>query len=106
MPVFVKASVALFLAAEVVIVAVVGEDGLWLVGAWALVAAGVVVLALLVTSSAARVALAAVLVAGCVLFAVELGLFFVPAAGALLAAAVAEQRHGSPHHKTPLHTGR
>jgi hypothetical protein len=103
---FVKASVALFLAAEVLIVAAVGEDGLWPAAAWALVAGGVTLVALLVRSATARVALAAALVAACVLFAVELGLFFVPAAGALLAAAVAEQHHGTPHHKTPLHAGR
>jgi hypothetical protein len=102
----VKASVALFLAAEVVIVAAVGDDGLWLVAAWALVAAGVVAVALVVRSGTARVALAAALVAGCVLFAVELGLFFVPAAGALLAAAVAAEHRGRPQHGTTLHAGR
>jgi hypothetical protein len=102
----VKASAALFLTAEVLIVAAVGDDGLWLVLAWALAAAGVVAVALVVRNGTARVALAAALVAGCVLFAVELGLFFVPAAGALLAAAVAAQRHGTAHHGTPLHAGR
>jgi hypothetical protein len=109
MTVLVKASVALFLAAEVAIVIAVGEDGLWLVGTWAVVAAGVAGAAYLVRRhAAARVALAAVLVAACVLFTVELGLFFVPAAGALLAAAVVEhQRHHRPHnHQTPLHAGR
>jgi hypothetical protein len=106
MPGLVKASAALFLAAEVLIVAALGDDGLWLVAAWALVAAGVVAVALLVRNGTARVALAAALVAGCVLFAVELGLFFVPAAGALLAAAVAAEHRGTPHHETPLHAGR
>jgi hypothetical protein len=112
MSVLVKASVALFLAAEVAIVAAVGEDGLWLVVAWAVVA-GVVVGAgyLLRHHAGARMALAAALVAGCVLFAVELGLFFLPAAVALLAAAVAEHHHSSSHHRTPhggapLHAGR
>jgi hypothetical protein len=107
-----KASVALFLAAEVAIVAVVGGDGLWLVAAWAVVACGIVGVAYLMRShGAARMALAAALVAGCVLFALELGLFFLPAAVALLAAAVAEHHHTSPHHGTPhggapLHQGR
>lgn len=103
---------ALFLAAEVAIVAAVGVDGLWLVAAWAVVA-GVVVGAGYLTRrhAAARVALAAALVAGCVLFAFELGLFFLPAAVALLAAAVAEHQHTSRHHRTPhggapLHAGR
>jgi hypothetical protein len=112
MTVLVKASVALFLGAEVAIVAAVGEDGLWLVAAWALVAGVVVGVAYLVRRHpAARLVLAAALVAGCVVFAVELGLFFVPAAGALLAAAVAEHRHTTGHHRTPhggtpLHAGR
>jgi hypothetical protein len=110
MSVLVKASVALFLAAEVAIVVAVGEDALWLVAAWAVAAAAVVGVAYLVRRhAAARVALAAVLVAGCVLFAVELGLFFVPAAVTLLAAAVVEhqRRHRTPKNShTPLHAGR
>jgi hypothetical protein len=111
MSALVKASVALFLAAEVAIVVAVGEDGLWLVAAWAAAAAAVVGVAYLVRRRpAARLALSAALVAGCVLFTVELGLFFVPAAGVLLAAAVAEHDHGTPHHSnhggTPLHAGR
>ena len=111
MSVLVKASVVLFLAAEVAIVVAVGEDGLWLVAAWAVAAAGVVGVAYLVRRHpAARLALSAALVAVCVLFAVELGLFFVPAAGVLLAAAVTEHRHRTPHHRnhggTPLHAGR
>ena len=109
MPVLMKLSVALFLAAEVTIVVAVGEDGLWLVAGWALLAAGVVGVAYLVRRhAAARVALAAALVAACVLFAVELGLIFVPAAGVLLAAAVVEHQrhHGTPHHKAPLQAGR
>jgi hypothetical protein len=112
MSVLVKASVALFLAAEVAIVVAVGQDGLWLVTAWAVVAGLVVGVAYLVRHhAAARMALATALVAGCVLFAVELGLFFVPAAVALLAAAVAEHHHASRHHRTPhggapLHAGR
>ena len=111
MSVLVKASVALFLAAEVAIVVAVGVEGLWLVTAWALVAAGVVGVAYLVRRHVAlRVALAAALLAVCVLFAVELGLFFLPAAVALLAAAVAGQhratRDRTPHGGSPLHAGR
>jgi putative effector of murein hydrolase LrgA (UPF0299 family) len=108
----VKASVALFLAAEVAIVAAVGEDGLWLVVAWAVVSGVVVGVGYLVRHhAAARLVLAAALVAGCVLFAVELGLFFVPAAVALLAAAAAElhrtsRHHRRPHGGAPLHAGR
>ena len=112
MTALVKVSVALFLAAEVAIVVAVGEDALMLVSGWALGAVGVVAVAFLVRRHAvARVILAAALVAGCVLFAVEFGLFFVPAAGVLLAAAVAERRrhtarHTAPHDRTPLHAGR
>ncbi len=103
MTTLVKASVALFLAAEVFIVVAVGEDALVLVGGWALAALAVLAVALLVRNSIARVVLAAALLAGCVLFAVELGLFFVPAAGALLAAAVVEQRHLRPTHLSSRH---
>jgi hypothetical protein len=108
MSTLVKASVALFLAAEVAIVVAVGVDGLWLVMAWAVVGGGVAGVAYLTRNhAAARVALAAALVAGCVLFAFELGLFFVPASVVLLAAAVAEhQRHHRPHRGAPLHAGR
>jgi len=106
MPVLVKASVALFLAAEVFIIVVIGVDGLALVAGWAVAAAGVVGVAYLTRRhAAARVALAAALVAGCVLFASELGLVFAPAAGTLLAAAVAEHRHTTPDHRRPLHAG-
>jgi hypothetical protein len=100
MPALVKASVVLFLAAEVFIVAVIGRDALFAVGAWAIVAAVTAAVGLLVHGATARIVLAALLVAACVLFAVELGLFFVPAAAALLAAAVSEQQH---HHHGVLH---
>jgi hypothetical protein len=104
-----KATVALFLAAEVAIVVAVGEEGLYPVVGWAIVAAVVVAVALLVRNATARVALAVMLVAGCVVFAAELGLFFVPAAAVLLGAAVNEQqKHRTPHHHRwpPLHAGR
>jgi hypothetical protein len=95
MPALVKASVALFLAAEVFIVVVIGRDALFVVGAWAVVAALTAAAGLLVHGATARIVLAALLMVACVLFAVELGLFFLPAAAALLAAAVSDQQH---HH--------
>ena len=92
MPALVKASVALFLAAEVLIFAAIGPDALFLAGAWAIVAVVTAAAARLVHGAAARVSLAAVLLAACVLFATELGLFFVPSAALLLGAAVSEHR--------------
>jgi hypothetical protein len=101
MPVLVKASVALFLAAEVLIVVAVGWDALVLAGVWAIVAAAAAGVAVFVHGAALRVSLAALLVAGCVLFTTELGLLFLPAAATLLAAAVSDHRH----HRV-LHGGR
>ena len=98
MPVLVKASVALFLAAEVLIFVALGWDAVFLAVTWAIVAGGAAVVAVFVHRAALRVTLAALLVAGCVLFTTELGLFFLPAAAALLAAAVSEhQRYRVPH---------
>ncbi len=103
MPLLLKASVALFLAAEVFTVAVIGPDALFLAGAWAIVATATAAVGLLVHGATTRVVLATLLVLGCVLFSVELGLFFVPAAAALLAAAVTDQqqhrRHLDHHHR-------
>ncbi len=93
MPALVKASVALFLAAEVLIVAAIGWDAVFLAVAWAIVAGAAAVVAVFVHSSAVRVTLAALLLAACVLFTTELGLFFLPAAATLLAAAVSDHRH-------------
>ena len=89
-----KASVVLFLAAEV---AHRGRDR----SATPSSSSGrgrsspraTVVVGTLVHGATARVVLAALLVAACVLFAVELGLFFLPAAAALLGAAVSDQQH-------------
>ncbi len=92
MPVLVKASVALFLAAEVLIIAAIGWDAVFTVVAWAIVAGVAAIIAAFVHGAAARVTLAALLVAICVLFTTELGLFFLPAAAALLAAAVSDHR--------------
>jgi hypothetical protein len=99
MAALVKASVALFLAAEVLIVVAVGSDALFLAGAWAILAAATAAVGLLVRGLTARVVLAALLVAACVLFAVELGLFFLPAAAALLGAAVSDQQRHRHHHR-------
>ncbi len=87
-----KASVVLFLAAEVLIFATIGPDALFLAAAWAVVAAVVGAVARFVHGAVARVSLAAMLLAACVLFATELGLFFAPSAALLLGAAVSDQR--------------
>jgi hypothetical protein len=98
MPVLVKASVALFLAAEVLVVAAIGPDALFVAGAWAVTATVAAVVALLVHGATVRLSLAALLVAACVLLSTELGLFFLPAALTLLAAAVSDhRRHGVLH---------
>ncbi len=104
MPLLVKASVALFLAAEVLVIAAIGSDAVFVAGAWAVVAGVTAGVARLVHGAAARIVLAALLVAGCVLFAVELGLFFLPAAAALLAAAVSDQQQRHHPHGV-LHGG-
>jgi len=93
MPVLVKASVVLFLAAEVLIFVALGWDAVFLAVTWAIVAAAAAGAAVFVHGAAVRVTLATLLVAGCVLFATELGLFFLPAAATLLAAAVSEHQH-------------
>lgn len=94
MPVLVKISFALFLAAEAFVLVAIGMPALPLVGAWALAALGVVVVARLIRSPSARVVLAALLVAACLVLTAEEGLFFLPAAACLFAAAVVERRHG------------
>ena len=94
MSVLVKISFALFVAAEVFVVVAIGASALPLAGAWALAAVGVVVVARLVHSPTARVALTALLMAACLVLTAEEGLFFLPAATALFAAAVTARRHG------------
>ena len=86
MPVLVKASVVLFLAAEVLIFVALGWDAVFLAVTWAIVAAAAAGAAVFVHGAAVRVTLATLLVAGCVLF-------FLPAAATLLAAAVSEHQH-------------
>jgi hypothetical protein len=82
-----EASIVLFLAAEALVFVVIGDDSWPLVGAWALAAAGVLLVALFAHTPWLRKALAILLVALCVLMATQAGLFFVPAAVALLVAA-------------------
>jgi hypothetical protein len=94
MPMLVKISVVLFLAAEAFILAAIGAPALLLAAAWALAALGVGLVARLVRSPTARVVLAALLVAACLVMTALEGLFFLPAAVCLLAAAIAELRHG------------
>jgi hypothetical protein len=99
MSALVTVSAALFAAAEVLIVAVIGWDALTIAGAWGLVAVLVVAVALLVRNAAARVVLSVLLVGVCVLLTAELGQFFLPAAGALVAAAVSAGRHVAIGHE-------
>ncbi len=94
----VKISFALFLAAEAFVLVAIGASALPLAGAWALAALGVVVVARLVRSPLARVVLAALLVAACLVLTAEEGLFFLPAAAGLFAAAVAGRHHGRALH--------
>ena len=98
MPMLVKISFALFLAAEAFVLVAIGASALPLAGAWALAALGVIVVARLVRSRLARVVLAALLVAACLVLIAEEGLFFLPAAAGLFAVAVAGRHHGRALH--------
>jgi hypothetical protein len=91
-----KIAAALFVAAEVVVLAAVGRDAVWLVVAWGVAALVVAIGARAVRSSLARLLVCAALVPVCILLTFEGGLFFVPAAVALLLAAVLELR-GTRH---------
>jgi hypothetical protein len=86
-PVAVEASIVLFLLAEGLVFVIIGEDSWPAVAAWALVAAGVLLVSRFIRTPWLRKALAILLVAVCALMAAEEGLFFVPAAVALLVAA-------------------
>jgi hypothetical protein len=86
-PAAVEASIVLFLLAEGLVFVVIGEDSWPVVGVWALAGAGVLLVARFAHSPWLRKALTILLVAVCVLMAAEQGLFFVPAAVALLVAA-------------------
>ena len=94
-PAAVEASIVLFLIAEGLFFVIVGEDSWPMVGAWALAAAGVLLVARFARTPWLRKALAIVLVAACLLLAAEGGLFFVPAAVALLVAAFVRPRRAA-----------
>ena len=87
-----EASIVLFLAAEALVFVVIGDDSWPLVGAWAVAAAGVLLVARF-ASPWLRKALAVLLVAVCVLMTTQAGLFFLPAAIALLVAAFTHPPH-------------
>ena len=86
-PVAVEASIVLFLLAEGLVFVIIGEDSWPVVVAWALVAAGVLLVARFAHTPWLRKALTVLLVAVCLLMTAQQGLFFVPAAVALLVAA-------------------
>jgi len=88
----VKAAVVLCLAAEGAILVAVGWDAVWLVATWGLAAIVLAVGARLVRAPLVRVVLCTTLVMLCVLLTFEGGLFFLPAATALLVAATLEWR--------------
>jgi hypothetical protein len=94
MPILVKISVALFIGAEAFVLVAIGSASLPLVGAWALAALVVALVARRVRAPGLRVVLAALLVLACLAFAAEEGLFFLPAAVCLFVAAVAARHHG------------
>ena len=89
-----EASIVLFLAAEALVFVVIGDDSWPLVGAWAVAAAGVLLVARF-ASPWLRKALAVLLVAVCVLMTTQAGLFFLPAAIALLVAAFTHPHHAA-----------
>jgi hypothetical protein len=92
--VLLTAALALFVAGEAVLLVAVGRDALWLVAGWALAALAIAGAARVV-SPTIRLVGAAVLVPTCVLFTGEGGLFFVPAALALAAAALLGRSAGT-----------
>lgn len=94
MPASVKAAIALFVVAEVVILTAVGWEAHWLVVAWGVAALAIGFGARVVVAPLARVAVCAALAPLCVLLTFEGGLFFLPAVGALLLAAVRQWRTG------------
>ena len=93
MPALVKTTVALFVAAEAFIFAAVGGASWPVLVGWAVAALVVTGITQLVRRPAYRLILAALLLPACGVTAFEDGLFFVPAAAALLLAAVKDCRH-------------
>lgn len=101
-----KISTALFIAAEVFLLAGIGAASLPLVGGWAL-AGAVVACSWWLAGPRLRVFVSAMLIVACLLLAVEEGLFFLPAAIVLFAAAATSRRargtHRSHHTHRPGH---
>jgi hypothetical protein len=89
-------ALVLFIAAEVTILLTVGWQAWWLVVAWGIAGLVLALGARSVRPPLARVVICAALVPLCVVLTFEGGLFFVPAAAALLLAAVLEWR-GTRH---------
>ena len=100
MPALVKLSVALFVAGEVFILAAVGVESWPVLVGWVVVALVVAAVTRLVRRPALRIILATLLLPACIITTFEGGLFFVPAATALLLAAVMDLRHRG--HVVPL----
>lgn len=94
MSALVKIAVALFVAGEAAILVSVGVESWPVLAGWAVAALVTVAVASLVRRPVPRVVLAAVLLVGCALTTFEGGLFFVPAAMALLLAAVIDHQRG------------
>jgi hypothetical protein len=90
----VKISLALFVAAELAIFALIGVDSLPLVGVWAVVALVVGVCGWLVRGTSPAVVGAALLILACLFCFSLLGVFFLPSAIVLLVSAVQARRKG------------
>jgi hypothetical protein len=93
-----RISLALFIAAEAFVVAGVGAASLPVVAGWALAAIAIAVMWRRVHSSLVRVIVAALVMVACVLLVSFEGLFFLPAATVLFAAAVMSRRPGRAVH--------
>jgi hypothetical protein len=102
MPLLAKVSVALFVAAEAVLLATTGLAVWPLMLGWFGVAVLVAGLSFAVRAPWARILIAMLLLPACVFFTFEGGLFMLPAAAFLLAAAVHDR---TPQHAIRLHGG-
>jgi hypothetical protein len=91
----VKFSVALFVATELFIFALIGVDSLPLIGGWALAALIVALCGWLVHETNLRVFGAALLIPVCLVFVTFLGLFFLPSVVVLLISAVRGRHRGA-----------
>ena len=101
MTVLVKLAIVLFVAGEIVIFVVIGSESWPLLVGWAVAAVVVAGVALLVRRPLVRLILAAILPLTFAVAACVGGLFFVPAAAALLFAAYLDyRRESSPAEKS------